>query len=208
MSERIDPLVLSNDCAAAVVAVLDVPSVSGLGCALNLLQTAHAASCKALQAGKSLTRVGFVVPLVQALSLSACSKSWRQLVLQDERLWQAWAARDLPPSLLRAAAAAAATGQSSWRAAYEHATRLQSLRRVAWSGEDGQHSPSIAGRHPRPREGRLGVDPLPGLGLSRAAAAATATTRNLAHAFVTNHNHAPISVVKAMLPAHGAPAAC
>lgn len=90
---------------------------------------------------------------MQALSLSACSKAWRQLVTQDERLWQAWAASHLPPPLLRAAAAAAAAGQS-WRGAYERATRLQSLRRVEWSGDSGeQQGGSVAGRRPRPREG-------------------------------------------------------
>lgn len=115
MSERTDPLsALDRDCAAAVVAGLDVQS---------------------------------------ALSLSACSKAWRELVLLHDELWRTRAASDLPPPLLQAAAAAAASGHCSWHAAYQRATRLQSLRCVAWSSKGGQQGRSVAGRQPRPREG-------------------------------------------------------
>lgn len=94
-----------------------------------------------------------VVCPLQALSLSACSKAWRELVLLHDELWRTRAASDLPPPLLQAAAAAAASGHCSWHAAYQRATRLQSLRCVAWSSKGGQQGRSVAGRQPRPREG-------------------------------------------------------
>lgn len=147
MSEGTDPLsALGRDCAAAVVSFLGTQSVSGLRCL-----SARIAPNGPLPV-QLRVRFGVACP-VQALSLSACSKAWRQLVLDDEPLWQTRAASDLPPPLLQAAAAAAASGHCSWHAAYQRATRLQSLRCVAWSSEGGQQGRSVAGRQPRPREG-------------------------------------------------------
>lgn len=90
----------------------------------------------------------FITP-TQVLALSACSRGWRELC-GDDALWRALAARD-HPTLLRTAAAVAASGRP-WRAAYEHAHRLQSLRHVGWEQVE-QQPVAVQGRWPRDREG-------------------------------------------------------